>query len=345
REALAEPIEGDKPPAALASGFALDKEADQILLSKYVPPSLVVTDNLGIVQFRGQVGPYLEPAAGEATLVLSKMARQDLLTDIRIVVGRAKKENTPVIRKGVGRSRDIDIEVVPIKGRLSQEKYYLILFHEPSSSPLPKPTKAALMKDKPRKQEQTAENREIAQLKHELAQTSEHLQAVIEEQEATNEELRSANEEVLSNNEELQSTNEELETAKEELQSGNEELTTLNEELQNRNLELSVAINDMNNLLSNVNVPIVMLTSDLRVRHFTPPAQKMLNLLPSDLGRKIGEVRPNLHIANLEQSIHETIESVTPTELELQDQQGRWHMMRVRPYKTIDNKIDGAVVS
>src|SRR5262249_1188136 len=143
REALAEPIEGDKPPAALASGFALDKEADQILLSKYVPPSLVVTDNLGIVQFRGQVGRYLEPAAGEATLVLSKMARQDLLTDIRIVVGRAKKENTPVIRKGVGRSRDIDIEVVPIKGRLSQEKYYLILFHEPSSSPLPKPTKAA----------------------------------------------------------------------------------------------------------------------------------------------------------------------------------------------------------
>src|SRR5262249_47051886 len=162
---------------------------------------------------------------------------------------------------------------------------------------------------------------------------------------ATNEELRSANEEVLSNNEELQSTNEELETAKEELQSGNEELTTLNEELQNRNLELSVAINDMNNLLSNVNVPILMLTIDVRVRHFTPPEQKMLNLLPSDLGRKIGEVRPNLHIANLEQSIHETIESVTPTELELQDQQGRWHMMRVRPYKTIDNKIDGAVVS
>jgi two-component system CheB/CheR fusion protein len=139
-------------------------------------------------------------------------------------------------------------------------------------------------------------SRENAQLKRDLVQLHEQFQALIEEHETTAEEFRSANEEVLSANEELQSTNEELETAKEELQSTNEELTTLNEELQNRDVELTAANNELLNLLGNVPIPVVIVDQDLHIRGFTPPAQKLLNLLPSDVGRRLTEIRPNLNL-------------------------------------------------
>ena len=132
---------------------------------------------------------------------------------------------------------------------------------------------------------------EIGRLQRELQTTKEYLQSIIEEQEATNEELKSANEEILSSNEELQSTNEELETAKEELQSTNEELVTVNEQLQNRNAELAQLNDDLANLLTSVNIPIVMLGSDRRIRRFTPLAEKLLNLLPGDVGRPIDDIR------------------------------------------------------
>ncbi len=164
--------------------------------------------------------------------------------------------------------------------------------------------------------------------------------------ETTLEEYKSANEEVLSANDELQSTNEELETAKEELQSTNEELTTLNEELQNRNTELTLANNDLHNLFANANIPVVIVGNDLRIRRFTPPAQKLLNLLPGDIGRRLGEIRPNLEKDDLEQLAQETIESTIMQEREVRElQNGAWHILRVRPYKTWDNKIDGAVIS
>jgi two-component system CheB/CheR fusion protein len=150
---------------------------------------------------------------------------------------------------------------------------------------------------------------------------------------------------VLSANEELQSTNEELETAKEELQSTNEELTTLNEELQNRNVELTAANNDLLNLLGNVPIPVVIVDQDLRIRRFTPPAQKLLNLLPSDVGRRLTEIRPNLNHDDIGQFARTTIDNVMPQEKELQESgTGVWYEMRVRPYKTWDNKIEGAVV-
>src|SRR5262249_10887468 len=133
-------------------------------------------------------------------------------------------------------------------------------------------------------------------LKQELATTKEYLQSIIEEQEATNEELKSANEEIQSSNEELQSTNEELETAKEELQSTNEELTTVNEELQNRNTELSLVNNDLSNLLSSIHIAIIMLGPDLRIRRYTPKAEKILNLIPTDIGRPITDIKPNINV-------------------------------------------------
>ena len=139
------------------------------------------------------------------------------------------------------------------------------------------------------------------------------MQALIEDHETTLEEYKSSNEELLSANEELQSTNEEMETAKEELQSTNEELTTLNEELQNRNAELSMSNNDMVNLLSNVSLPIVMVGDDLRIRRFTPLAEKLLNFCAADIGRRLAEIRPNLVGVDLDSIVRDTIESGTPT--------------------------------
>jgi two-component system CheB/CheR fusion protein len=182
-------------------------------------------------------------------------------------------------------------------------------------------------------------------LRQELAASREYLQAIIQDLEAANEELQSANEEVLSSNEELQSTNEELDTAKEELQSTNEELNTLNEELQGRNDELMRANSDLVNLLGSVNIAIVMVAADLRIRRFTPMAQKILNLIPTDVGRPISDIKPNIDCPDLEQLIIECIDSVTIKERDVQDRQGNGYSLRIRPYKNVENRIDGAVLA
>ena len=177
-----------------------------------------------------------------------------------------------------------------------------------------------------------------------MAAARDHLQSVIEEYEATNEELQSASEEAQSSNEELQSINEELETSKEELESSNEELITLNEELNNRNAELGRLNSDLVNLLGSVQMPILMLDGQLRIRRFTPAAEKLLNLIPTDVGRPIGDLKLNLDCPDLERLIAEVIDTVSVKEVETRDGAGRWHSLRVRPYKTLENKIDGAVV-
>src|SRR5207248_30021 len=153
---------------------------------------------------------------------------------------------------------------------------------------------------------------------------------------------KSANEEILSTNEELQSTNEELQTAKEEAQSANEELVTVNEELRHRNAELDRVNNDLVNLLSGVGIPIVLVSRDLRIRRFTPLAEKIFNLIPSDTGRPISDIKPNLRIDDVAQLIARVIDTLTPYDGEVQDRDGRWYSLRVRPYVTLDSKIDGA---
>ncbi len=185
----------------------------------------------------------------------------------------------------------------------------------------------------------------MERLREELAATRESLQAIIEEQEATNEELRSANEEIMSSNEELQSTNEELETAKEELQSTNEELTTLNDELESRNSELETLNNDLHNLLASANIPIIILGRDLRIRRFTGMAERAFNLIPGDIGRPITDINLPLNVPDLTRRVLEVIESLATQELEVQCSRGRWWSLRIRPYKTTDNKIDGAVLT
>src|SRR5262249_53030453 len=172
----------------------------------------------------------------------------------------------------------------------------------------------------------------------------EYLQSIIEEQESSNEELRSANEEIQSSNEELRSTNEELESAKEELQSINEELNTVNEELQNRNAELAQNSNDLSNLLNNVNIPILMLGNDLRIRRFTPAAGRTLSLGPADVGRPIQDINLNLEAPDMPHLIAEVLSSLTPKDMDVKDFSERPYLLRIRPYRTEDNRIDGAVL-
>ena len=325
----------------------MEKEVERQLANRFLPASIVLNSDLEIVQFRGKTGAYLEPADGHPTFSLAKMAREGLLVDLRAALNKAKKEEMPVRKEGVrigpeGQTREIDLEVMPIVGSNPKERYYVVAFQERRPAPAGGHGERRAAKTN---RKGASQSREAERLMREVRQLRAELQTLIEDHEETLGEFKTANEEVLSSNEELQSTNEELETAKEELQSSNEELTTVNEELQTRNTELSMANNDLLNLLANVNIPVVMVTNDIRIRRFTPPAQKLLNLLPGDVGRKLGEIRPNLEPGNLDTIVRETIDANSLNEREVRDSEGTWYMMRARPYKTWDNRIDGAVIS
>jgi two-component system, chemotaxis family, CheB/CheR fusion protein len=178
-----------------------------------------------------------------------------------------------------------------------------------------------------------------------LAATKEYLQSVIETQEATNEELQSANEEILSSNEELQSTNEELETAKEELQSANEELSTVNDELRNRNSDISTVNNDLTNLLSSINIAVVMVAPDVTIRRFTPEAQKILGLIPADVGRPFININPLVQIPNLHEMILKVIGNGQMIETQVSSRNDHRFLLRILPYRTAEGKTDGAVVT
>ena len=185
---------------------------------------------------------------------------------------------------------------------------------------------------------------ENAQLRQELASVKEYLQAIIEQQNAANEELQSANEEIRSANEELQSTNEEMQTAKEELQSTNEELRTVNDELQDRNEETTRLSDDLSNTLSSIELPMVMLGLDLRIRRFTAAAGTLLNLIPTDLGCPFDNIKSIFDIPDLEAMLLDVIATVAAREQEVQDRTGRWHSLALHPYRMDDNRIDGVVL-
>ena len=329
-------------PARIASD--LQRESDRLLLARYSPPSVVVNDQLEILQSRGHTGPYLELPAGRPTMNVLKMARSGLLFDLQNAVDEVKKTGVEVVKSGVAvEGRVTDLRVSPFKTPVQDKVSYLITF-EPAreaASPATETVPLPLSED-----ERTAKDNQFAQLKQELAATKEYLQSIIEAMEATNEELQSANEEIQSGNEELQSTNEELQTSKEELESANEELHTVNEEMQHRNEQLNQLNNDLNNLLNSVSLPIVMVGPELNVRRFTPQASKVLGLASSDVGRPITRLRLKLIDAGkLEETMLNVIAEVRPARLRLKDREGRWCELRVTPYRTSDNRIDGIVLS
>ncbi|HKE01567.1 MAG TPA: CheR family methyltransferase, partial [Planctomycetota bacterium] len=344
-------LPSQEPRKAAAETTATDvrRQADRLVLARYSPTGVIIDASFRVLEFRGRTGSYLEPAAGSASLNLLKMAREGLSIPLKTIVERAAKKKAAasatahVRMKENGGFRDVLITATPLRSGGSQDAHFLVLFEEerrrgrekaaaaerpPSSRPLTKP-----------------EARDLAETREELASTKQYLQSIIEDQEASNEELRSANEEIQSSNEELQSANEELETAKEELQSTNEELTTVNDELQARNSELSTVNNDLHNLLASASIPIVMLGRDLRVRRFTPPASRVLNLIPTDVGRPLADINPNVNVPDLEDLLVGVLDHLRVLEREVQDRAGRWYGMTIRPYQTVDNKIDGVVMS
>ncbi len=340
--------EGPFRPAGREEGVpvwsALDvqREADRIVLTRYAPVGVVVDEAMTVLQFRGRTAPYLEPAPGLATLDLFRMLREGLLAEVRAALTQARAENSAVTREGVriteaSEVRAVRLEVIPFRVPPAGVRFFLVLFQDQAEAG------AVPAAPAPEARPSSGEQ-QVLQLQQEIGALREYLQTVIEEQESTNEELKSANEEILSANEELQSTNEELQTAKEEAQSANEELATVNEELRHRNAELARANNDLLNVLSGVNIPIVMVGRDLRVRRFTPLAEKLLNLIPTDTGRPISDIKPNLQVHDLSKLITTVIDTLMPHESEVQDTGGRWYSLRIRPYVTMDNVIDGASI-
>lgn len=334
-------------PEEIPSGLDLMKEADRIVLARFAPAGAVVDENLKILQFRGHTGPFLEPMPGEASLNLLRMVREGLRAEVGAALHQAIKRGTPVRKERLkvkysGRELEVNVEVFPVSPSTFRERFYLVVFEDVTPPARPEAEPAAA---KPRAHKATSKDERLSDLEHELAATKEYLQATIEEQEATLEELKSTNEEIMSSNEELQSLNEELEASREELQSANEELATVNEELENRNTELTQVNDDLVNLLGTINLPILFLDQDLRIRRFNPVAKDVLHLIPSDVGRPIGDIKTGLDIEDLETLLRQTVDNLQLEIREVQDGRGRWYQLQIRPYKTAANKIEGLVLS
>ncbi|HUR29237.1 MAG TPA: CheR family methyltransferase, partial [Planctomycetota bacterium] len=347
---------GTRPPPrdGIASLVDTQKEVERQILARYSPPGVVLDDALDIIQFRGDTSPYLSPASGKPTVSLLKMLREGLMVAVRGAVHKAKREGHAVREEGLradfgGGTREVDVVAIPLDGSDFPSGTILLLFEESAQSITARARQMeaqvlARVSSSSKAQGATTNEPEFSRLKQELSATRDYLQSVIEQHEATNEELQSANEEVQSANEELQSINEELETSKEEIQSSNEELATVNDELQTRNVELSQSNNDLLNLLTSVQMAILMLGPDLRVRRFTPTAEKLFNLSATDIGRPIRDLNLGSDLGDLEALVIAAMDTVNPQEREVQSRTGQWFSLRVRPYRTFENKIDGAVL-
>jgi two-component system CheB/CheR fusion protein len=332
--------EAPKPPADV------QREADRLLLSKYVPSAVVVNDELEILQTRGRTNRYLELPAGKASLNLLKMARPGLLYELRSLVDQARKNSVPVSKEGIvlegdGRST-VRLEIIPFRTPARDQRHFLVLFEDNEPGRVAAEPPAPSLSPEESSQ---ARDIQIAQLKQELASTKEYLQSIIESQEATNEELQSANEEIQSGNEELQSTNEELQTSKEELESANEELNTVNEEIQHRNQELAQLSNDLINLLTSATIPMIMLGEDLRIRRFTPEAERVFGFSNHDRGKALTHLRLHFDLPQLERWMLDVMRDVAMRSEHIRARDGKTYSLRITPYRTMENKIDGVVLT
>jgi two-component system CheB/CheR fusion protein len=319
----------------------LPERADRLLLERYAPPAVLLDGSFEVLQLRGRTAPFLDAGVGSGSASVLKLVRPSLAADLRATLMRAQKTGRRVRRDGLrlaedGAIRLLSLEVTPIRDEESKSTSYLVLFDGGSRSG---EVDEVSKKSAGRRKKGTS-----TALERELQATKRYLQSIIEDQETTNEELKSSSEEILSANEELQSTNEELETAKEELQSANEELSTVNEELQVRNNELAYAHNDLANLFG-ISLPIVMIGANGIIRRFTEPAARIFNLEPTDVGRSLSGIHPRLRNVNVWGLVARVLEAVQPLDAEVQDDAGNWYSLRIKPYRTMDNKIDGAIVA
>lgn len=344
-------VQGGKKP--MAGKLSLREVAEQTLLRQIAPASALVNRIGDIFYLHGRTGMYLEPPQGEpGAFNILKMAREGLRADLAIALHRAAMEKETVRRlnlrvKTNGDFTRVNLTIcpaVPEGGPTPSEPLYLVILEESSMSewvgrdPSSDPDGPDPSRDNT--------NKHIEALKQELRANEEYLQTSNEELETSNEELKSSNEEMQSVNEELQSTNEELETSKEELQSVNEELATVNSELQTKVVDLSRVNNDMNNLLAGTGIATVFVDHKLRILRFTPTATQMINLITSDIGRPVGHIVSNLLGYNdLVMDIQTVLDTLVPKEVDVQTTRGSWYTLRIQPYRTLDNVIEGAVIT
>jgi two-component system, chemotaxis family, CheB/CheR fusion protein len=339
---------------SIASNFDLARDVDQLIANRYAPVSAVVDEQMHILQVREDIDPYLRLPPGTTDLNLLLMAREGLAIPLRTAMYQAQTQRLSVRQEQIqidegDRSDLLNLEVIPFQpANATPVPFYFLLIFE-AVLPASEPLSSAIAPNSETGIEQL--EREVMQLRQALGAATQrelsaqaHLQAAIQEHNYLNQNLRVANEEILSSNEELRSTNEELQTAKEEIQATNEELSTTNDELRSRNLRQNRDNSDLNNFVDSISVPIIMLTNDLRIRRFTPAAQRLFNVIPTDIGRPFSDLRTDFDTMDLESMTLEVLETLNTQEQGIQTRSDYWYTVRIRPYRTTENQIDGVTM-
>ena len=331
---------------------SLRELTEQALLEEVTPVAALVDHRGDLLYLHGRAGTFLEPAPGEAgTNNILQMARVGLQPSLGATLRKAADRKEEVCRSGLrletnGHLTIVNLIIRPVTAgpvASTEAPLYLVILQE---APRPDPATEAQAVLLESTDEAESTDPRILALQHELRAKDEYLQSTHEELITTNQDLKSSNEEMQSVNEELQSTIEELETSKEELQSVNEELATVNTELQTKVADLSQANNDINNLLAGTGIASVFVDQRLRILRFTPTIIRIMNLLPGDVGRPMGDIVANLAgYDRLEEDTKAVLDSLKPREVEVQTVEGSWFLIRMMPYRTLENMIEGAVIS
>ncbi len=339
-----EPVQTKTPIVSLKTvqgQESLARMTEKSLLDNYAPACAIINTKGDAVYFSGNTGRYLQPASGEASHHIVDMAREGLKSELRTLISKVRKSRKIEVRKNVkvktnGSVQVIDLCARPLDRSGPDQDCFMVTFED-------RDEETDTISDAGPKYHDEAS--EVLALEQELAATEEYLRATIEELEVSNEELKSSNEELQSGNEELQSTNEELETSKEELQSVNEEMITVNTELQEKIEELTHAYDDMNNLLASTQIGSIFLDSDLRIKWFTPPMGKIINLIQADVGRPVSHLSSNLIHDGLAKDAERVLQKLVPSSATVQSNEGKWYKMQVIPYQTSENVIEGVVIT
>lgn len=335
-------------PASLNQGTLMLKTsdnlshmADQLILKHFSNPTVLVSDQGDIVYISGHTGKYLEPAAGKANFNIFAMARDGLQYKLSSAFDQALRQREPVIVRAElagadnNRIQAVDITVLKIETPEALKGMMLISFKD---IVLPPKVKRSYSGKVP-------ESKQVEEIEQELLKTREELRTTREEMQTAHEELKSTNEELQSTNEELQSTNEELTTSKEEMQSMNEELQSVNAEQSSRLNDFMQINSDMENLLNSTEIVTIFLDNQLRVRRFTTGANRLFKLIPGDVGRPLTDIVSNLEYPQLHTHVQDVLRKLISVENEIYSIDGRWFLVRILPYRTLDNKIDGVVIT
>jgi two-component system CheB/CheR fusion protein len=323
----------------------LQQLVQDILLDEFCPTAILIESSGQILHVQGRTGRFLETVSGPPTSNILDMAREGLRVELASAIRAAISSGEIVTRQQIPVRSNGERELVKftIKPLLQPEGVagHLLVLLELVETNLQREDEENSGQSLPVQQREAR----IAELEKELQNTRESHQTTIEELESSNEELQATNEELESSNEELQATNEELESSKEELQSLNEELQTLNEELQTKVEELSAAEDDMRNLLNSTDLAAIFVDNQMQVKRFTRQATAIVSLIQNDVGRPLEHIATNLQTVSLSYYLRQVLETLTPAIEAVQTNEGQWYRMRIIPYRTTDNRIEGAVLT